>query len=104
MKKRKVEASKKIVIFCDILLSAVTITTFVAAFLNVDVSSLVTLDICIAGLVTTAHGFYFDKARRENVLRLGEAYKLKIEQLKQLAQSSEYDNGLEMIDIYSQEG
>ena len=88
MKKKKIETSKKIILFCDILLSAVTIATFVAAFFGIEVSSLVTLDVCIAGLVTAAHGFYYDKARRENILRISKAYEIDSEVIAEMVKGS----------------
>jgi len=86
--KKTIEASKKIVIFCDLLLTAVIIATFAAAFNGYDVSSLVTLDMGIIGLVTTAHGFYYDKARRENTLKIAKAYEIDSELIADMVKGS----------------
>ena len=87
-KKKKIEASKRIIIYCDSLLTVVTIITFVAAFLGIEVSSLVTLDVCIAGLVTAAHSFYFDKARRENITKISKAYDIDSEIIADMVKGS----------------
>ena len=75
-------------IFCDFLLTAVTIATFIAAFKGFEVSALVTLDMGIVGLVTTAHGFYYDKARRENTLKIAKAYEIDPELIADMVKSS----------------
>lgn len=102
--KRRIETSKKLLIFCDALLTAVTIATFVAVFCGFEVSSLVTLDMGVVGLVTAAHGFYYNKAKRENILRLGKAYDLKMEQMRSLSEMQDHEGALDIMDIYSQEG
>lgn len=69
--RRKIESSKKILIFCDTLLLGSVIATFVALFKGYEVSSIVTLDGTLSGLSGVGHSFYYWKARAENLHKYG---------------------------------
>lgn len=84
MKKKKIEASKKIIIANYIIFVGVVIATFTALFLDKDLSSIITFDMGILGLVTAAQTYYFNKSKAENVLRMSKAYEIDDETVKRL--------------------
>lgn len=70
-RKNKIETSKLLLYFCDGLATILTLFTFVAVLMLRDSSPLTYLIPAVFGLVTTAHGFYFWKAKCENQIKLG---------------------------------
>lgn len=73
---KKIESSKKIVLFCDILLSLSVIITFIALFLNIEISSATQIITALVGLSAAGHSFYFWKARTENMRKYPDIMKL----------------------------
>lgn len=64
--RKRIETTKKLLIFTDTLVTLSLIVTFIGWFKFLDVSSIVTLDISVIGLAATMHGFYIWKAKHEN--------------------------------------
>lgn len=78
------ETSKKMTLINYIIFIAVTIATFVALFKGLEISSIVTFDLGVLGLITTWNGLYAWKSKNENVLRIAKAYELDEEVLKDI--------------------
>ena len=70
-RKKTVETSKRLLIFSDILAVAVTAITVVAVFVLQDASPLEFLIPATFGLTATSHGFYYWKAKNENIAKHG---------------------------------
>lgn len=68
---RKVETSKKLLIFTVAMVIIITIVTVIAVFVIQDVTPLEFLIGGIFGLATTAFGFYYWKAKAENLAKFG---------------------------------
>ena len=100
MKKKRIETSKKIVLYCDVMLSLAVIATFIALFMGLEVSSVVMLDGTLAGLVTAAHGFYYVKAKAENIIKISKAYDISIKDAKQAVD----EDGLEFLTEFEKTG
>lgn len=83
-KKKKMETSKKMTVVNYIIFIGVTIATFVALFKGFEISSIVTFDLGVLGLVTTWNAFYSVKAKQENLAKISKAYELDEEVLKDL--------------------
>jgi len=83
-KKKRMETSKKMTLINYIIFVGVTIATFVALFKGIEISSIVTFDLGILGLITTWNAFYSVKARQENIAKITKAYELDEEVLKDL--------------------
>lgn len=75
-KKRKTEMSKILLIVSDIITSVTVIGTFVAVFWMKDISPLAFLIPGVFGLSSIAHGFYFWKAKAENLHKFGQDNKI----------------------------
>lgn len=90
-KQKKLESSKKILIFSDILLSLVVLFTFIALFLNIPVEGIVQLDVALIGLSTMAHSFYFWKAKCENIRKNPDISKLIEQGIIDLEEKEEND-------------
>lgn len=71
MRKRRSETSKKIVLFNDILMTLVLAFLAVAVFLDKDISGFTEIAVALIGLATAGHGFYFWKAKAENLHKYG---------------------------------
>lgn len=69
--KKKTEMSKILLIVSDIMAAITVILTFTAVFVLKDVSPLVYLIPGVFGLSSVAHGFYFWKAKAENLHKFG---------------------------------
>ena len=63
--------SKKLLIVSDIIAAATAAGTFAAVFVLQDVSPLAYLIPGVFGLSGVAHGFYFWKAKAENLRKFG---------------------------------
>lgn len=74
--KKKMEMSKKLLIVSDIITSATVILTFAAVFILKDISPLAYLIPAVFGLSSVAHGFYFWKAKAENLRKYGQGDKI----------------------------
>ena len=70
-RKRKTETSKILLIISDVLAGMVTITAISAVFLFHDVQPLEMLIPAVFGLSATSHGFYYWKAKNENIKKYG---------------------------------
>ena len=69
--------SKILLIVSDILAVGTTIFTFIAVFLMSDTSPLIYLSPGVFGLASVAHGFYFWKAKNENLHKYGQDSKIR---------------------------
>lgn len=69
--KKKMEMSKKLLIAADTMTTATIILTFAAVFVTRDASPLAFLIPGVFGLSGVAHGFYFWKAKAENLHKYG---------------------------------
>lgn len=74
--RKKVEMSKILLIVSDIMAGLTLILTFVAVFITRDLSPLAFLIPGVFGLSTVAHGFYYWKAKAENLKKFGQADKI----------------------------
>ncbi len=86
---KKLESSKKIIIVCYVILIAVLIATYAAVFLYREVTGLEQIVLAIIGLVASANGFYFWKARAENTLKISKDVGLK--QAKEIARDADLE-------------
>lgn len=83
-KRKKIEASKKIIIVNYIIFIGVVIATFTALFKGIELSSIIPFDMGILGLITAANAHYYSKSRQENILRLTQSYELAEEDIKEI--------------------
>ena len=70
-KKKKTETSKILLIVSDILTGIVAATVIIAVFSLKDTSPLIYLIPAAFGLSATSHGFYYWKAKAENLQKFG---------------------------------
>lgn len=70
-KKKKIETSKILAIIAVILSVIVTLATIVAVFVLENITPLEILIPSIFGLNSTTFGFYFWKAKNENIKKYG---------------------------------
>lgn len=70
------EMSKKLLIASDVITSVTVVLTFAAVFILKDVSPLAYLIPAVFGLSSVAHGFYFWKAKAENLHKYGQDEKI----------------------------
>lgn len=61
------ETSKKILLFCDIVVVLTVTATFIVAILEIDVTALAEITVALIGLAGAAHSFYYWKAKAENM-------------------------------------
>ena len=71
MKKKRIETSKKIVLFNDILTVLCIITGFVCKFFGLDISDMTEIIVAVIGLSAVGHSFYYWKAKAENLHKYG---------------------------------
>lgn len=96
-KLKNVEFSKKLLIFVQVLIIALFILTTIATFKGY-IDALVTLITGVFSLASIAFGFYFWKAKNENIRKYAKS--LNKEQIKQMMklveiiQSGEEDEGI----------
>ena len=70
-RRRRTETSKRLLLFSDILAVTVTVISAVAVFVIGDTSPLEYLIPAVFGLAATSHGFYYWKAKNENIAKFG---------------------------------
>ena len=70
-RKRKIETSKALLLFTDILAVTVMVISAVAVFIIGDTSPFEYLIPAVFGLAATSHGFYYWKAKNENIAKNG---------------------------------
>ena len=87
-KRKRMETSKKMTLVNYIIFIAVSVATFVALFKGYEISSLVTFDLGVLGLVTTWNAVYCWKARAENLLKISKAYEMDEDVVKDLLLSA----------------
>ena len=75
---KRIETSKKILIFCNLLTGVATVATFIGMFMGLDISSIVEADKGIYVLAAAAHSFYFWKAKAENMQKYGQREKIEM--------------------------
>ena len=68
--------SNKLLIVSDVITSGTVILTFAAVFILKDISPLAYLIPAVFGLSSVAHGFYFWKAKAENLRKYGQDDKI----------------------------
>ncbi len=90
----KVETSKKLLLFAIIFCTAITAAAVVAIFYLRDATALAYLIPAAFGLLSTAYGFYFWKAKNENLQK----YKQKDQDVaSEISQEPETDPNIEQI-------
>lgn len=70
-RKKRTETSKKLLYLTDIMAVSLIIFTYLIIWKTNDTGPLTYLVPSVFGLVTTSHGFYFWKAKAENMKKLG---------------------------------
>ena len=70
-KRRRHETSKALLIFSDALAVAAAVASIAAVFILNDPSPLGYLIPAVFGLAATSHGFYYWKAKNENMAKHG---------------------------------
>lgn len=70
-RKKKIETSKKLLIYSDGLMTVVCIFAIIISFVCHDTSPFSYLIPAVAGLSTASHGFYYWKAKNENIQKYG---------------------------------
>jgi uncharacterized RDD family membrane protein YckC len=78
--KRKIETSKILLIVSDVMAAAVLIGTVVAVFVLQDATPLAYLIPAVFGLAATSHGFYYWKAKAENLNKWGQGDKVTMKE------------------------
>lgn len=71
------ETSKLLLIISDVMAAVVLICTIVAVFVTSDASPLAYLIPAVFTLASASHGFYYWKAKAENLVKLGQADKIE---------------------------
>ena len=74
--KKRIEMSKILLIVSDVMAGLTLILTFVAVFITKNLSPLAFLIPGVFGLSTVAHGFYYWKAKAENLKKFGQEGKI----------------------------
>ena len=69
--RKKTETSKILLIVSDVLTGIVAATAIIAVFVLKDTSPLIYLIPAAFGLSATSHGFYYWKAKAENLQKFG---------------------------------
>ena len=78
--KRKIETSKILLLVSDVMATAVRIGTVVAVFVLQDATPLAYLIPAVFGLAATSHGFYYWKAKAENLNKWGQGDKVTMKE------------------------
>ncbi len=78
--KRKIETSKILLLVSDVMATAVLIGTVVAVFVLQDATPLAYLIPAVFGLAATNHGFYYWKAKAENLNKWGQGDKVTMKE------------------------
>ena len=74
-RRRRRETSKALLLFSDMLAVTVTVISAVAVFVLKDAAPLEFLIPAVFGLAATSHGFYYWKAKNENIAKHGDNVK-----------------------------
>jgi hypothetical protein len=90
--RKKTEMSKILLIVSDVITSVTVILTFVAVFWMKDISPLAFLIPGVFGLSSIAHGFYFWKAKAENLHKFGQDNKITMSG-EEDPSGSDFDDG-----------
>lgn len=69
--KKTMETSKKLLLFADTLLVVVCAAAIVIAYVCRDTSPFAYIIPAVSGLAATSHGFYYWKAKNENMQKYG---------------------------------
>ena len=72
-KRKKIETSKALLYVSDIITGICTVAAVIAVFALKDTSPLAYLIPAAYGLSATSHGFYYWKAKAENLQKFGRA-------------------------------
>lgn len=70
-KKRKLETSKALLFVSDIITAVCTVAAIIAVFVLKDTTPFAYLIPAAYGLSATSHGFYYWKAKAENLQKFG---------------------------------
>ena len=73
---RRIETSKKILIYCDIMTTTSTIAAFIVALTGVEMTGLAEIVVALIGLSAAAHSLYYYKAKCENMAKYGQQDKI----------------------------
>lgn len=79
-RKKKTETSKLLLIVSDLMAAVVLISAIVAIFVLQTAEPLVYLIPAVFGLAATSHGFYYWKAKAENLNKWGQGDKIREEE------------------------
>lgn len=71
-KKKKIETSKLLLIVSDVMTAVVLTSTIVAVFILRDATPLEFLIPAVFALASASHGFYYWKAKAENLNKWGQ--------------------------------
>ena len=71
-KKKKIETSKLLLIVSDVMAAVVLVSTIVAVFILRDATPLEFLIPAVFALASASHGFYYWKAKAENLNKWGQ--------------------------------
>ena len=64
---KRVETSKKILIYCDLVTLLIVIAAFILSAVGSDMTGISEISVAFIGLTAAAHSFYFWKAKAENL-------------------------------------
>lgn len=71
-RRKKIETSKLLLIVSDVMAAVVLVSTLVAVFILQTSEPLIYLIPAVFGLSATSHGFYYWKAKAENINKWGQ--------------------------------
>lgn len=69
--RKTMETSKKLLLFADTLLVVICTAAIVIAYVCRDTSPFAYIIPAVSGLAATSHGFYYWKAKNENMQKYG---------------------------------
>lgn len=75
---KRVETSKKILIFCDTIVTVSVAGAFIIALIGSDVMGISDIVVALIGLSAAAHSFYYWKAKAENLKKYHLEDKIKM--------------------------
>lgn len=76
--KKKIETSKLLLLVSDGMAAVVLVCSIAAVFILQDTSPLIYLIPAVFGLASASHGFYYWKAKAENLNKWGQSDKIKL--------------------------
>ena len=74
----KIDTSKKILIYCDVMTVLIILAAFIVSVCGVEMTGLAEIVVAFIGLTATAHGFYFWKAKCENLHKFKQDDKIQM--------------------------